>query len=135
MMVSSAEEASVTMEPESTDSNSDRGLRKAADIAALSGATLLGAYFFVWLIYHSASTKSSAGWFTQTIEKHYAATIGVPLSAVSALCVVVALRATAGPVEFEAFGFKFRRASGPLVFWLICFVAMVWGDWLLWTLV
>jgi|ERR1700730_8409207 len=121
------------MEPESTDSNFERALRKVADGTALTGATLLGGYFFGFLIYHSVRPGSSAGWFTQIIDKHFAATITVSLSAVSALCVVLALRATAGPVEFEAFGFKVRGASGPLVFWLICFVAMIWGVWLLWN--
>ena len=97
------------------------------------GTTLLGAYFFAFLIYHSLRSTSTAGsWFLAVIESHYAATIAVPLSGVSALCVVLALKATTGPIEFEAFGFKFRGASGPLVFWLICFIAMIWAVWLLW---
>ena len=122
------------MELEPDDSKSELVLRRVAGWAAILGSSLLGAYFFAFLIYHSIRPTSSAGsWFISTIDRHYAATIAVPLSAIAALCVVLALKATTGPIEFEALGFKFRGASGPLVFWLICFLAMVWAVWLLWN--
>lgn len=122
------------MELEPDDSKSELFLRRVAAWAAILGSSLLGAYFFAFLIYHSIRpTTSSGSWFIGIIEKHYAATIAVPLSAIAAICVVLALKATTGPIEFEALGFKFRGASGPLVFWLICFLAMVWAVWLLWN--
>ena len=122
------------MELEPDDSKSELFLRRVAAWAAILGSSLLGAYFFAFLIYHSLRPTSASGsWFIGIIDKHYAATIAVPLSAIAALCVVLALKATTGPIEFEALGFKFRGASGPLVFWLICFLAMVWAVWLLWN--
>jgi hypothetical protein len=50
------------METESTDSHFDQTLRKLADGAALTGATLLGGFFFGFLIYRSLRTRPDAGW-------------------------------------------------------------------------
>jgi hypothetical protein len=50
--------------------------------------------------------------------------IGLPAAAVAAFIVVVFLRQTAGPIEFEGLGFKFRGAAGQVVLWLICFLAI-----------
>jgi hypothetical protein len=122
------------MELETDDSKSELALRRVAAWSAILGTSLLGAYFFAFLVYHSLRpTFSSGSWFIGIIDKHYAATIAVPLSAIASLCVVLALKTTAGAIEFEALGFKFRGASGPLVFWLICFLAMIWAVWLLWN--
>ena len=48
------------------------------------------------------------------------------------LCIVLTLKATAGPIEFEAFGFKFRGASGPMIFWLITFFGFIAAVKVLW---
>ncbi len=34
--------------------------------------------------------------------------------------------------RMEAFGFKFRGASGPVVLWIFCFLAVIFGVYLLW---
>jgi hypothetical protein len=121
------------MPPEENEPESDLLLRKIASWAAILGTWGLGAYFFGWLIYHSLwHTSSSNSWFVAVIEKQYAATIGIPLSAISSACLVLLLRATAGPIEFEGLGFKFRGASGPAVLWIFCFLAMILALKLLW---
>ena len=61
-----------------------------------------------------------------------AATIGVGISAITAFCLVASLEISRGPIEFEALGFKFKRASGPVVLWVFCFLVMIHGVWLLW---
>ena len=48
------------------------------------------------------------------------------------LCIVLTLKATAGPIEFEAFGLKFRGASGPMIFWLITFFGFIAAVKVLW---
>jgi hypothetical protein len=124
------------MEPGPHTSHFSPTIKKFADWAALVGTTLLGGYFFGFLIYHSWRRSTPTGsWFLTIIDKHFPATIGLPLSAVSSLCVVLALRAATGPIEFEALGFKFQGASGPLVFWLLSFIAMIHALWLLWPCV
>jgi hypothetical protein len=58
--------------------------------------------------------------------------IGVPFAGAMAAVVVLLLRTTEGPVEFEALGFKFRGASGPIVMWVFCFLSGVGAIRLLW---
>jgi hypothetical protein len=109
-------------------------LRKLATWIAVLGTWTIAAYFFGFLIYHSIRpTNSSGSWFLSVLEKHFAACLGVPLSAISAACIVMLLKATAGPIEFEGLGFKFRGASGPIILWMICFLAMILGVYLLWN--
>ena len=54
------------------------------------------------------------------------------MSAISAFCLVALLEIARGPIEFEALGFKFKGASGPAILWVFCFLAMIFGVWLLW---
>jgi hypothetical protein len=63
---------------------------------------------------------------------HAPATLGIPFCAGTAMFVVLILRATQGPAEFEGLGFKFRGASGPIVMWVLCFLALVAATKLLW---
>ena len=54
------------------------------------------------------------------------------MAALSAFCLVVVLQATAGNIEFEALGFRFRGAAGPIVLWVLAFVVFVLAIRLLW---
>lgn len=63
---------------------------------------------------------------------HFAATVGLPSAALSALCIVVFLESSSGPIEFEGLGFKFKGASGPIVLWVLCFLAIAAAIKLLW---
>lgn len=65
--------------------------------------------------------------FNETLYQHLAAAIGVPLSALTALALVLALEQVAGDIQFEALGLKFKGAAGPLVMWVLCFIALVAG--------
>jgi hypothetical protein len=118
----------------SNETNFDSSLRRRASVAAVSGVSLLSAVFFGFLAYHLFFHTTADGWLVKIIQTHFAATIAVPLSGVSSLCVVLTLKATAGPIEFEAFGFKFHGASGPLIFWLITFLGFISAVRFLWTL-
>ena len=65
----------------------------------------------------------------------FALVFGAPFHTFLAFCaalfVVLLLRFSTGPIEFEGLGFKFRGASGPLVLWIFCFLAIVFGLYLL----
>jgi len=74
----------------------------------------------------------SGNWLIELAKTHYAALVGTPMSAVAAFCVVSLLKVTHGPIEFEAFGFKFRGASGPIVLWILCFLSIVAAFHILW---
>ena len=62
--------------------------------------------------------------YSDIAREHFAATVGLPMAAVAALFIVLVLRVTSGPLEFEGIGFKFRGASGPIVLWLMCFLGI-----------
>src|SRR4051812_40954181 len=81
--------------------------------AAFTGIFLFGA---AWDILHEA-------WLLDVAREHFAATIGLPFAALAALVIVVVLEISAGPIEFEGFGLKFKGAAGPVVFWILVFLA------------
>lgn len=60
------------------------------------------------------------------------AVLGIPSCGMIALFIVLILRTTQGPIEFEGFGFKFRGASGPIIMWILCFLSSVSATKLLW---
>ncbi len=68
----------------------------------------------------------------QLIQGNPRASIGLPAAAAASYCLVVFLEASSGSIEFEALGFKFRGASGPIVLWIFVFLAMVFGIKVLW---
>ena len=72
------------------------------------------------------------GVFAPILESHFKATVGLPLAALAALCLVFLLRATSGPIELEVLGFKFKGASGPLIMWVVVFLAIVLAIQTLW---
>jgi hypothetical protein len=112
----------------------DSILRRATSVAALLGVFVCALVFFGFLAHHLFSNTTADGWLVKVIEAHFAATIAVPLSAVSAICVVLTLKATSGPIEFEALGLKFQGASGPLVFWLFIFGGFIAAVRVLWPI-
>ena len=69
---------------------------------------------------------------SRIIAEQFAAAFCVPIAYVSALILVLILRISGGPVEFKFWGLEFRGASGPLVFWILCFLAIVWAFKMMW---
>jgi hypothetical protein len=100
-------------------------IREVTAVVALITIAGLAGAFFGFLIHNLFWDASPHGWMVHVIKKHFAATIAVPLSAFSSLCVILTLKTTSGPIEFEAFGFKFQGASGPLIFWLLTFLGFI----------
>lgn len=58
------------------------------------------------------------------ITNHFTVVIGLPMAAVGAFILVSVLRQQHGPVEFEGLGFKLKGGSGPIILWVICFLAI-----------
>src|SRR5262245_22999957 len=71
----------------------------------------------------------------QITTDHFAAVVGLPLAALLAAFVVVALRHTGGPLKFEAFGFKFEGGAGQVILWVICFLAITAAIRVVWNAV
>ena len=93
------------------------------------GAAVSGFLLFAYTVYIVAD--QFVRW-QQVLNKHFAAIIGLPCAALVAFAIVVFLRQTEGPIEFEGLGFKFRGASGQVAMWIACFVAIALAIRLLW---
>ena len=96
---------------------------------AIIGTTL---FVFAFLGYFLVKLWIGDEWLLNIMQDHFAALFVVPLSAIGALCIVLVLRYTTGPIEFEAFGIKLKGSAGPVMFWILSFLAIVGGAKLLW---
>lgn len=67
------------------------------------------------------------------LEKQFAAVIGLPLAAALAAFIVIGLRHTEGQIKFKGLGFEFEGASGQVVLWVVCFLAIAGAIRLLWA--
>jgi hypothetical protein len=68
------------------------------------------------------------------MRDHYVFFVGVPTSAIVAYVLVSVLEHTRGEIEFETVGFKFKGASGPIVLWVLVFLALIIAIRVTWTL-
>ena len=72
------------------------------------------------------------GLIVSIVKGHFAATVGLPMAALLAAFIVVALRHREGPIKFEVLGMKFEGASGQVILWVICFLSIAVAIKLLW---
>lgn len=72
------------------------------------------------------------GLIVEVVKQHFAATIGLPMAALLAAFIVVALRHAEGPIKFECLGMKFEGASGQVILWVVCFLSIAGAIKLLW---
>jgi hypothetical protein len=103
--------------------------KKVFGWVVLIGTSVWGVFAGSFLAYHSMQPNS---WLVDLTQKHFAALIGVPMAALMSMCVVTLLRYTAGPIEFKVPGFEFQGASGQVVLWVMCFLAIISAVKLLW---
>ena len=85
--------------------------------------TLIGLYIYFGF---------SSGLWVKMLQDHFPILVVLPFGAGFSLVVVILLGATQGPIEFEAIGFKFRGASGPIVLWCLVFLSIMASVRILW---
>lgn len=95
-------------------------IRRVAQWAALIGGSVFAGAFIIG----GALSMLYNYELYQIALRHMPATIGLPSAALAALCLVIVLENTSGPIEFEGLGFKFKGASGPVVLWCLAFLSM-----------
>ncbi|NUU40368.1 hypothetical protein [Tardiphaga robiniae] len=95
-----------------------------ASLVVLGAAATFG--WTIWVVVTQFSKWESM------LETHFAAIVGLPGAAAAAFALVVFLRQTDGPIEFEFLGFKFKGASGQVAMWVICFWAIAGAIKLVW---
>ena len=115
--------------PSGQDDDPGGPFRRIFGWVALGAAAVWGTLVGGFLAYHSLQRD---GWMVQLVQNQFPALILVPMSGLASLCIVLLLRLSSGPLEFKAIGFEFRGASGQVVLWVVCFLAMVASVKLLW---
>jgi hypothetical protein len=96
-------------------------------LACVGGLSFSAAslYLLVWSFYNETL-------WVDIVRAHPAAVVGLPLAALVAFILVVLLEQSRGPIEFEGIGLKLKGAAGPLLMWVICFLAVATAIKLLW---
>ena len=87
---------------------------------------------FAFFVYHAIRKRPSDSWLFQILKREFAALVLIPILAGTALCIVLMFEVTTGTVEFSFIGFRFKGASGHVVLWVLCFLALVAALKLLW---
>lgn len=101
-------------------------------VGVVCAAVFLQVFVATQLLWRSADLDT---WLVRLIKERYAALIQVPAIATLCFCAVCLLEVVSGqPIEFEALGFKFRGAAGPVVLWVFAFLAVLFGTYLMWSL-
>jgi hypothetical protein len=103
--------------------------RLAISLAVLASVSQFGVLSFFTYV----SSDPSRQWLRDIVIQHPAATIGTPLRAVMATCIILLFRASSGPIEFEFLTVKFKGGSGPAVIWILTFLAISYSMKLLWN--
>ena len=106
----------------------ERVIQRAAFLFALLGV-VAAALIFGYTIF---AVAVGFPYWADVLKDHFAAIIGLPGAAVIAFILVIFLRQTEGPIEFEGPGFKLTGAAGQLFMWVICFLAIACAIKLVW---
>lgn len=96
-------------------------VRQVARWVVLLGAITWGVFAGGFLAYNSLGDR----FIVDLTKKQFGAMILVPLAGLMALCVVIILEWTAGQIKLKVPGFELEGASGPIVLWVCCFLAIV----------
>lgn len=104
------------------ESSSNQFLKKLVNWAFFISA-------FVYSIFHAYFVISNGlrtpEWLMQLVREHYAVVVVLPFAGYAALGLVLLLESRSeNPLEFKAIGFEFKGASGPIVLWVLCLLAI-----------
>jgi hypothetical protein len=94
---------------------------------------IVGGAFVAWFGY-SIFVGSLRDVVIEVAHNHYASIVGLPCSGLAALFIVLLLRNVAGKIEIKFFGLEFKGAAGPIIMWVICFLALTYGITRTWNL-
>jgi hypothetical protein len=72
-----------------------------------------------------------SGWYSpavrQLVMDHFRVTVALPAAGLFAFLVVAIFQVAVGQIEFEVLGVKVAGAAGPIVMWVLCFLAITVG--------
>jgi hypothetical protein len=86
---------------------------------------------FLWCLLGIALAYGVRLWNDVPGHPSFIPFVGIAFSAILAFAVVMAFRSVSGEVDFQFGQVKFKGASGPVLFWSLCFLAVAYGMYLL----
>ena len=107
-----------------------RRLQRIADHVILILAFLFGTIFFGGGLYHLFVRKQE--WIVEILKLHFGAIVMPPLMATMALMVILLLKMSQGDIKFKFFQFEVEGAAGPVLMWVISYLAIAFSVYLLW---
>ena len=108
-------------------SNPERWVEISVRVAAFAIVAAVAVVLLVFI--HAIWNDPGAN---KIVADHARVIVGLPVAGLFSLGVIALFRTTEGTIKFEALGFKFEGASGPIVMWVICFLAISGSIRLLW---
>jgi len=110
---------------------SDQRLKRYVNWAFFVGAAVFSAFHAGFVIWNTVRGNDQ---LIKTVYEHFGAIVGLPFAGFAALGLVLFLESRSEqPIEFRGVGFEFKGASGPIVLWVLCFLAIVVGLKVMWS--
>ncbi len=111
-------------------SESDNAIKKNSKVPIVLG----GICFIIYLAFIGSSFFWPGGWISSLFHDHYVFFVGLPFAGFLAYFIVGTLENVRGNIEFEAIGIKFKGASGPIIMWVLVYMAIVLSIKMVWPL-
>jgi hypothetical protein len=102
-----------------TPDNNER-LNTVMSWIAVIAAIVFAAAAFIMIVY-----AASTGYWNEIVDRHFPVTVGLPCAALAAMFIVLVLKTVAGRIEVKIIGFEFKGAAGPIIMWILSFLAIV----------
>lgn len=80
--------------------------------------TFLIAVMVIWVV------KIIAAITNEVVVNNLVLVVGLPLAATCATGVILGVRQTEGPIEIQLYGLQLKGGSGPVILWVVCFLAI-----------
>ena len=90
--------------------------------------------FVIYIAFLANSFFWTGGWINSLLFKHYVFFVGLPFAGFLAYFIVGTLENVRGNIELEAFGIKFKGASGPIIMWVLVYMVLVLSIKMVWPL-
>ena len=91
---------------------------------------LLVTYFCALLVLLITQWNNDA--IREIVTKQIRVFVLFPAGGLFAVLIVALFQQAAGPIRLEAPGVKFEGASGPIIFWILCLLVIIYGINQLW---
>jgi hypothetical protein len=82
---------------------------------------------FAWVLVGLCFIYGVRVWFNSPMHPSFIPITGAAFCAVLAFALVLALQYTTGPIKLKFSSVDFEGASGPIVFWCLCFFVIAFG--------